>query len=103
MLQRLREEVVKTGRHIEVLRLVEAREPVGIMQLSNETAYPHHKVRYSLRVLEDEQLIAPMANGAVTTDEVPAFLREVEADVEDLRGRLETLRLTAGTGGKGNE
>ena len=46
-------------RHLQVLRMVIENEPIGIVKMSNETGYPHHKVRYSLRVLEEENLIEP--------------------------------------------
>jgi predicted transcriptional regulator len=59
MIESLEDEVEMLERHLEVLTLVIEGEPIGIMKLSNETGYPHHKVRYSLRVLEEETLIEP--------------------------------------------
>jgi len=94
MLQTIREEVDKTERHLEVLELVAEREPVGIVKLSDVAGYPHHKVRYSLRLLEDEGLIVPTANGAATTDDLSEFLRKVDADLQNLEGRIEALRTT---------
>ena len=47
--------------------MVIENEPIGIVKMSNETGYPHHKVRYSLRVLEEENLIEPSSQGAITT------------------------------------
>ena len=57
MIDRLEKEVDMLERHLQVLRMVIENEPIGIVKMSNETGYPHHKVRYSLRVLEEENLI----------------------------------------------
>jgi len=31
-------------RHLQVLKMVIESEPIGIVKMSNETGYPHHKV-----------------------------------------------------------
>ena len=59
MIDRLEKEVDMLERHLQVLKMVIENEPIGIVKMSNETGYPHHKVRYSLRVLEEENLIEP--------------------------------------------
>jgi len=43
---------------------------MGIIKLSELTKYPQHMVRYSLRILEQDDLIEPSPQGAVTTEEV---------------------------------
>ncbi len=55
-------------RHIIVLKKVMDDGPIGIMKLSLETGIPDHRVRYSLRVLEQQGLITPSIQGAVATE-----------------------------------
>lgn len=78
-------------RHLVILKQVVENEPIGILKLAEETKIPSHKVRYSLRVLEQEGLIKASAPGAVTTDNTRPFLRELDAMIEDLAKRTEDL------------
>ena len=57
-------------RHIHVLKTLKENQPMGIIKLSELTNYPQHMVRYSLRILEQDGLIEPSPQGAITTDEV---------------------------------
>ena len=57
-------------RHVMVLKTLQGNEPAGIIKLSELTGHPQHMVRYSLRILEQEGLIEPSPQGAVTTDAV---------------------------------
>ena len=61
-------------RHVEILKAVKDNEPIGIIRLSEITGHPQHKVRYSLRILEQEGLIEPSAQGAVTTNQINDFI-----------------------------
>lgn len=61
-------------RHVEILKAVKDHEPIGIIRLSEITGHPQHKVRYSLRILEQENLIEPSAQGAVTTNHINEFI-----------------------------
>ena len=79
-------------RHLVILKQVVENEPIGILKLAEETKIPSHKVRYSLRVLEQEGLIEASAPGAVTTGETAAFLRELDAMIESLARRAEDLK-----------
>ena len=57
-------------RHIHVLKTLQENQPMGIIKLSELTKYPQHMVRYSLRILEQDGLIEPSPQGAVTTGDV---------------------------------
>ena len=57
-------------RHIHVLKTLQESQPMGIIKLSELTKYPQHMVRYSLRILEQDGLIEPSPQGAVTTGDV---------------------------------
>ena len=58
------------NRHVNVLKTLQENQPMGIIKLSELTGYPQHMVRYSLRILEQDGLIEPSPQGAVTTDEI---------------------------------
>lgn len=77
-------ELEMLGRHLTVLQCVVDNEPIGILKLAEETKIPSHKVRYSLRVLEHEGLIAASAPGAVTTENTKPFLEEIDSMIEKL-------------------
>lgn len=93
MIDRLDEEVDMLYRHLRVLGLVIENEPIGIVKLSNETGYRHHKVRYSLRVLEDESLIEPTRQGAVTTDQTSGFVDELDAKIDGITDTLDGMKV----------
>ena len=78
-------------RHVLVLQVLKQNEPAGIIKLSELTKNPQHMVRYSLRILEQEGLIEPSPQGAVTTESVgkaipmlKAKLREMEETINDI-------------------
>ncbi len=79
-------------RHLLILKQVVENEPIGILKLAEETKIPSHKVRYSLRILEQEGLIKASAPGAVTTEHTGLFLEKLEGMIEDLSRRSEELK-----------
>lgn len=92
MIDRVKKEADMMHRHMKVLNIVDKNGPVGIVKLSDETGYPRHKIRYSLRVLEEEELIEPTNKGARVTDEAKNFKKEVNEEVDDLIGTLEEFK-----------
>ncbi|NIB99480.1 hypothetical protein [Halobacterium sp. R2-5] len=95
MIDRLEKEVDMLERHLQVLRMVIENEPIGIVKMSNETGYPHHKVRYSLRVLEEENLIEPSSQGAITTERTSEFVGELDEKVDNLVDKMEAMKIDA--------
>ncbi|QZA87832.1 hypothetical protein K0C01_08480 [Salinarchaeum sp. IM2453] len=93
MIDRLEKEVDMLERHLKVLRMVIESEPIGIVKMSNETGYPHHKVRYSLRVLEEENLIEPSSQGAITTERTEEFISELDEKIEETIDTLQSMKL----------
>ena len=69
-------------RHVHVLKTLEKNQPMGIIKLSELTGYPQHMVRYSLRILEQDGLIEPSPQGAVTTGEVSKTMNLLKATLE---------------------
>jgi predicted transcriptional regulator len=80
-------------RHLQVLKMVIDNEPIGIVKMSNETGYPHHKVRYSLRVLEEENLIEPSSQGAITTERTEEFVDELDEKLDDIVQKLQSMKI----------
>jgi predicted transcriptional regulator len=71
-------------RHVLVLKILKQSEPAGIIKLSELTKHPQHMVRYSLRILEQEGLIEPSPQGAVTTDSVGKAMPMLKAKLREM-------------------
>lgn len=88
VIERIDNEVEMLERHLRVLRLVIEGQPIGIVQMADELSIPDHKVRYSLRVLEEEGLIQPTDQGATTTDDIDGYVERANGRIDDLQERL---------------
>ncbi|PSP40504.1 hypothetical protein BRD08_05165 [Halobacteriales archaeon SW_10_66_29] len=93
MIDRLEKEVDMLERHLQVLQMVIENEPIGIVKMSNETGYPHHKVRYSLRVLEEENLIEPSSQGAITTEDTHEFVDDLDEKLDHIIDKLDGMKI----------
>ncbi len=91
MLSNLRNEVDLIQRHIKILNLVISNEPIGIIKLSELSGMPQHKVRYSLRVLEQNGIIRPSTQGAVSTDKAKEFLKSFPRELKMLAKEMDNL------------
>ncbi len=81
-----------TERHLLVLKKVIEEAPIGILKLAEVTGMQNHKVRYSLRVLEQANLIKPSAQGAVPGDAVPKFLENFQRELEKINEKVSRIR-----------
>ena len=97
MISKLEKEVDVLGRHLQVLNTIVANEPIGIVKTANELGYPHHKVRYSLRILEEADFIKPTTQGAVTTDQAEEFITTLNDDLNVAIDRLHMMKIDAPT------
>ena len=79
-------------RHVAMLKAIMDNEPIGIIRLSEMLKYPQHKVRYSLRILEQEGLIEPSPDGAVTTEKIQDFLDHLKDILETMSNTVNELR-----------
>ena len=79
-------------RHIIILKVVIQNGPIGIMRMSEVTGIPNHRVRYSLRVLEQESLIIPSTSGAVATDKAREFIRGFGSVITHLTKKLNDIK-----------
>lgn len=91
---KIEDEIELLKRHVEILKHVRDHEPIGIIKLSELAGEPQHKVRYSLRVLEEEGLIEPSTQGARSTDEVEAFIPRLKGLLQLMSTTVEELRRT---------
>ncbi len=79
-------------RHIIILKVVIRNGPIGIMRMSEETGIPNHRVRYSLRVLEHENLIIPSTSGAIATDEAREYIMGFESVITRLTEKMNDIK-----------
>ena len=96
MLDRMKREIEMAERHMNVLEHVQSDGPIGIVKLSKRTDYAHHKVRYTLRVLEEEGLVEPTNSGAVALKETEEFIEDMNGDIDDLVEMLRKMKIDNG-------
>ena len=94
---KIESEIELLERHVKMLNAIMEHKPIGIIRLSELLDIPQHKVRYSLRILEQEGLINPSPEGAITTEKLETFfadlkdiLQHMDETVNALRTSLET-------------
>ena len=92
MLDRLENEIEMLERHLEVLNAVVVGEPVGISKLSEVTGHSKYKVRYSLRILEQEGLIKPSPYGAITSSRISEFVQNYEQLLDQFLHKLSEVK-----------
>ena len=79
-------------RHILVLKTLKENEPAGIIKLSELTKHPQHMVRYSLRILEQDGLIEPSPQGAVTTGAVSDTMSLLKTKLQEMSKTIDDLK-----------
>ena len=92
MLEKLKGDIRLLDRHLGVMKAVMEHEPIGIVKLSLLMDLPYHRIRYSLRILEQMGYIQASPSGAVTTTEAKRLLSNLGHDVDELVGLLESLK-----------
>ncbi len=89
---RMRRDLDLLHRHVGLLKTVEEHQPIGIIRLSQLSGHPQHRVRYTLRVLEQEGLVRPSRGGAVTTEKAKRFYGRLRVFLEEMKKAVETLK-----------
>ncbi|MDD3857089.1 MAG: hypothetical protein PHP43_03470 [Methanoculleus sp.] len=92
MLAKIKSEIELVSRHLEVIRAVVEYQPIGIMKLAEILDLPYHRVRYSLRILEQEGYIRASPAGAVATPLAADLLVTLDAEVDELIGLLRVIQ-----------
>lgn len=90
--ERLLEEMYLLERHIQMLKIIRDDGPVGIIKLAEKTGFPQHKVRYSLRILEETGLIRPSPRGAMVTDKADEFVLDFKDVLRELESKIDGLK-----------
>lgn len=93
MIERVKKDMDMLKRHLEILHVVRKKEPIGILKISSEINYPQHKVRYSLRRLEEEDLIQPTKLGAITTDSTELYAEDFDKKITDLYEKMARIKV----------
>lgn len=81
-------------RHISVLKTVMDNQPIGLIRLSETTGIPKHKIRYSLKFLEQQDIIRATTEGAIVTDRYEEFMYSLKKGIDALLSKAESLRET---------
>ena len=89
---KVEQEIKLLQRHVTMLKAIVENQPIGIIRLSELLSFPQHKVRYSLRILEQEGLIKPSPEGAVTTDKLEEFLDYLKGVLDSMSTTVQDLR-----------
>lgn len=97
MIDRLTKEAGMIERHLDILTRVIEHEPIGIVKLSNQSGNERHEVRYSLRVLEEDGIIEPSGQGAITTERTEEFVSELDDRLATLADRLDAMKIGEST------
>ncbi|HLB72351.1 MAG: hypothetical protein OIN88_02640 [Candidatus Methanoperedens sp.] len=89
---RVQHELELLKRHIIILKKVMENGPIGILKLSEETGIPDHRVRYSLRILEQKGLIAPSTQGAVAAKSAKEAYEGFKEELEKIGEMTEEIK-----------
>jgi len=96
MLEKINGEVELLERHLMVMRAVAKSGPIGIMKLTEELNQSQHRIRYSLRVLEQMQYVKATPTGAIATEKAAKMLKDFDTNLDNLISRLKSLHLSEG-------
>ncbi|PTD93871.1 hypothetical protein C9439_05690 [archaeon SCG-AAA382B04] len=94
LIERVEEEIDLLKRHIDILKIAKEKGPIGMGKISELTGIPKHKIRYSLRILEKEDLIKPTNEGAVAKNVEKFwenFSDKVKFEIEKMKEMDNTL------------
>lgn len=92
MIQRLARQLGKEERDLQVLEAVIDHQPIGITRIAVETDIDEHKARYSLRMLEEDGLVEPTPQGAVTAENIDAEIADINEGLDHLVERMGGLK-----------
>ena len=92
--EKLTSELELLERHILMLKITKENQPIGIIRLSELLKMPKHKVRYSLRLLEQAGLIEPSSGGAKVTEGYDEWMTETETYLNDLIEHISSVKDT---------
>ena len=92
MLDRVREEISLLDRHLDVLRTVIIHQPIGIMRLAEQMDLPYHRIRYSLRVLEQMGYIRASPEGAMVQEKAQELLSTLDHQLNVMTQEIKRVK-----------
>jgi predicted transcriptional regulator len=92
LIEDLIEELNLLERHLQILQLLNKEGPAGIMKLSQITGIPPHRVRYSLRILENEKMIVASPEGAKIIGDINSFLDNLKFGISQIEKRIDEIK-----------
>lgn len=84
VLRKLKQEAEIALRHLEVLEVVKENQPIGIFKLAEIMNMPKHKIRYSLRILEQSGIIEPTQYGAIIKDDSEKVFENLKKEIREI-------------------
>ena len=89
-------DIANLRRHISIIENLLKEQPQGIIRISQETGIPRHKIRYSLRMLEHDNIILASKEGAIISPDFinskERVLEESDQVVEEINSLNQSLR-----------
>ena len=78
-------------RMLNAIRIIEANQPIGIIKLSEMMGIPRHRVRYILRLLENDGVVEPSASGCMLKPCYAEYISEQISGLEALKSRIDDI------------
>lgn len=78
-------------RTIKILEVIKKEQPIGISKLSRKMDIEEHKIRYSLRLLQEDKIIEPTSHGASLTEKHEKFEKDLIKDLKKMKQTIEGL------------
>ncbi len=88
----LKDDLELLERHVSILRTVKNNQPIGLIRLSEMSGVPKHKVRYSLKIMEQQGIIQATSEGAVVAENYEEFMASMANSVDSLADKVLSLR-----------
>ncbi len=85
------EDIENLQRLIVIIKTLLKDQPMGIIKMSQQTGIPEHKIRYSLRILEHEDIIEASREGAILTSDFLANKDKILASGKKMYEDLEYI------------
>ncbi len=76
---------------LKMVRVIQKNQPIGIIKLSEIFDLPNHKVRYMLRLLENDGVISPSSNGCILNNGFEEYVENQLAALRDIRDRIDDI------------
>ena len=91
-MDRLADQVEKERRDVMILATVMEQEPIDVVDIARRTDIPEHKVRQSVRMLENDGLVEPTPDGAVPAEDAADIVASIDDGVDALVERVAELK-----------